>query len=286
VAQSRSLSLSWEERDVRVSGRRLHLRLAPGGGEAGAARPLLLVHGLGASGAVWQALARRLVAGGPGRTDGPGWAPIAPDLPGHGQSEPPAGGAAGYTPEALAGALAGALDALGVPRVAAVGHSLGALVALALAVHHPQRVTAVVLLDPPLDAGRRNPDVAEVYRLRDGPPGALEAYLAENTGSPLAARALAPIFRQADGTAFRTYLDEPPGAPWAWDEAPHVPVPALVVQADAAAGGVLGDEAAEGFVARLPRGQLLRLAGARHAVHASHPVEVARAVLDFLAAAT
>jgi pimeloyl-ACP methyl ester carboxylesterase len=172
-----------------------------------------------------------------------------------------------------------------VQRAAVVGHSLGALVALALAVHHPQRVTAAVLLDPPLDAERRNPDVAEVYRLRDGPPGALEAYLAASAGSPLAARALAPIFRRADGTVFRTYLDGPPGAPWAWDEAPHVPVPVLVVQADPAAGGVLGDEAAEGFVARLPRGQRLRLAGARHAVHASHPAEVARAVLDFLAAA-
>jgi pimeloyl-ACP methyl ester carboxylesterase len=237
------------------------------------------VHGLGASGAVWQALARRLVAGGGGA---PGWTPVAPDLPGHGESAPPAGGAAGYAPEALAAALADALDALGVERAPVVGHSLGALVALALVLHHPQRVPAAVLLDPPLDAGRRNPDVAEVYRLRDGPPGALEAYLAESTNSPLAARALAPIFRRADAAAFRTYLDEPPGAPWAWDEAPHVHAPVLVVQADAAAGGVLGDEAAEGFVARLPRGRLLRLPGARHAVHASHPAEVARAVLDFL----
>jgi pimeloyl-ACP methyl ester carboxylesterase len=282
VAQSRNVSpsLTWEERDVPVDGRRLHLRLARGAAPA-SGRPLLLVHGLGASGAVWQALARRLVAGGEGA---PGWAPIAPDLPGHGESEPPAGGAAGYAPEALAAALVGALDALGVERAPVIGHSLGALVALALAVHAPQRVPAAVLLDPPLDAARRNPEVAEVYRLRNGPPGALEAYLAESTGSPLAARALAPIFRRADEAVYRAYLDTPPGAPWAWDEAPHVAGPVLVVQADPAAGGVLGDEAAEGFVARLPRGQLLRLPGARHAVHASHPVAVAEAVLAFLAA--
>ncbi|HVG98616.1 MAG TPA: alpha/beta fold hydrolase [Chloroflexota bacterium] len=274
---SASPSLTWEERDVPAGGRRLHLRLAHGAAPAG--RPLLLVHGLGASGAVWQALARRLVAGGAGA---PGWAPIAPDLPGHGESEPPAGGAAGYSPEALAGALVGALDALGVAQAPVVGHSLGALVALALVVHAPHRVPAAVLLDPPLDAGRRNPEVAEVYRLRDGPPGALEAYLTASTGSPLAARALAPIFRRADEAVYRTYLDAPPGAPWAWAEAPHVAAPVLVVQADPAAGGVLGDEAAEGFVARLPRGQLLRLPGARHAVHASHPGEVARAILEFL----
>jgi (E)-2-((N-methylformamido)methylene)succinate hydrolase len=274
VAQSRALS--WDEQDVTVGGRRLHLRRARADWP-----PLLLLHGLGASGVVWQALARRLVTR---------WTLLAPDLPGHGESDPasrPASPAepeaSGYAPAALAGAMAGLLDYLGVRRAPVVGHSLGALVALALAVHHPDRVTGTVLLDPPLDPQRRNPDVAEVYRLRREPPGALETYLAESSGSPLAARALANVFRQADDAVFRTYLDAPPGAPWAWDEAPHVQAPVLLIQADPETGGVLGDEAAEGFVARLPRGQRLRLPGARHAVHASHPAEVARAILDFLA---
>jgi pimeloyl-ACP methyl ester carboxylesterase len=255
---------SWAEADLTVGGRRLHLRRATGEG-----KPLLLLHGLGASGLVWQALARRL---------GPEWAPLAPDLPGHGESDP----AAGYDPESLATATVGLLDALGVAQAPVVGHSLGALVALALVAQHPDRIPAAVLLDPPLDPQRRNPDVAEVYRLRHEPPGALEAYLATGTGSPLAARTLAPVFRRAEDAVFQTYLDAPAGAPWAWDEAPHVMAPVLVVQADPAVDGVLGDEAAAGFVARLPQGRLLYLPGARHAVHASHPEQVARAILEFL----
>jgi (E)-2-((N-methylformamido)methylene)succinate hydrolase len=260
--------LRWEEQDVAVGGQRLHLRRTAGPG-----KPLLFLHGLGASGVVWQALARRLA---------PDWAPIAPDLPGHGESAP-APGPEGYAPQSLAGAVVGLLDALGVARAPVVGHSLGALVALAMVAEHPDRAPAAVLLDPPVDPERRNPDVAEVYRLRREPPGALEAYLAEGSGSPLAARALASVFRQADDAVFRTYLDAPAGAPWAWDEAPLIGAPVLVVQADPAAGGVLGDGAAEGFVARLPRGQLRRIPGARHAVHASHPEEVAEAVRAFLA---
>jgi pimeloyl-ACP methyl ester carboxylesterase len=178
--------------------------------------------------------------------------------------------------------VASLLDARQVARAPVVGHSLGALVALALVAAHPQRIPAAVLLDPPIDPQRRNADVAEVSRLRHGPPGALEAFLAEGSSSPLAARALAPIYRQADDAVFASYLDTPPGAPWAWDAATGVTVPVLVVQADPALDGVLGDAAAAAFVARLPRGRLLRLPGARHAVHASHPAEVAQAVRDFL----
>ncbi len=55
----------------------------------------------------------------------------------------------------------------------------------------------------------------------------------------------------------------------------------LVLQADPARGGLLGDAAARHFVDRLPNGTLRKIAGATHALHASHPAEVARAILDF-----
>jgi pimeloyl-ACP methyl ester carboxylesterase len=182
----------------------------------------------------------------------------------------------------MAALMAALLDALDVPRAPVVGHSLGALVALALAGAYPGRVPAAVLLDPPVDPGRRNPDVEQVSRLRHAPPGELEAYLAEGANASLVARALAGLYRQADDAVFDGYLASPPGAPWAWDAAPRVTVPVLVVQADPAEGGVLGDEVAGDFVARLPRGLLVRLAGAGHAVHATRPVEAAEAVREFL----
>ncbi|NIH87614.1 alpha/beta fold hydrolase [Amycolatopsis granulosa] len=84
------------------------------GGPAG---PVLLVlHGLGATGAVWDGVVTRW----PGR-----W--IAPDLPGHGRSEP--------LPRYSFGALAAAVAPLVPSRtpVAVLGHSLGGVVALTLA---------------------------------------------------------------------------------------------------------------------------------------------------------
>lgn len=78
--------------------------------------PVLLLHGLGATGAVWDGLTsqldRRL---------------LAPDLPGHGGSPR----LPEYTFEALAAAVADALDEPG--PVAVLGHSLGGVVALELA---------------------------------------------------------------------------------------------------------------------------------------------------------
>lgn len=236
---------------------RLHVRQLDSGGA-----PLILVHGLGVSGAIWQSFARRLA---------PAWSAIAPDLRGHGQSDKPL---AGYAPEDYAGDILALAETLGGPGVPLVGHSLGALVAFAAAVVAPESVTALVLLDPPLDATRQNPDVQQVYRLRHAPPGELEQYL----GS----RVLAPIFRQAADAVFETYLAAPQGALWAWDAAPSVNVPGLVVQADPTTGGVLGDEAAKAFVARLPQGTLVKILEAPHALHATHPGAVADAVLPFL----
>ncbi len=81
---------------------------------------LLLIHGLGATGDVWQGLHELLPGRWPGR-----W--ITPDLPGHGGSAPlPA-----YSFGALARAVAGAVPATG--RLVVIGHSLGGVVALSLA---------------------------------------------------------------------------------------------------------------------------------------------------------
>src|SRR5579859_4333174 len=93
------------------------LRVAGGGsGEP----VLLLLHGLGATGDVWQGWRPLLARRWPGR-----W--LAPDLPGHGGSPP----LPGYTFESLAAAVAGAVgtDA----RTVVLGHSLGGVVGLALA---------------------------------------------------------------------------------------------------------------------------------------------------------
>lgn len=67
---------------------------------------------------------------------------IAPDLPGHGRSEPPPLGSV-----ATYGAwVAGLLDALGVERALLAGHSMGAAIALEAAIAAPARVAGLALV--------------------------------------------------------------------------------------------------------------------------------------------
>jgi pimeloyl-ACP methyl ester carboxylesterase len=70
---------------------------------------------------------------------------IAPDLRGHGRS---AVLPHGYDARTLARDLVELLDLLGVATCVAVGHSLGGLIVSVMAVEYPERVRAVVCLDP------------------------------------------------------------------------------------------------------------------------------------------
>jgi alpha-beta hydrolase superfamily lysophospholipase len=82
--------------------------------QAGSGPAVLLIHGLGGTRRTWEhlipGLARTLTV-------------IAPDLPGHGLSAPPAGG---YSLGAYAYAMRDLLLALRHPRASVVGHGLGA----------------------------------------------------------------------------------------------------------------------------------------------------------------
>ncbi len=101
---------------------------------AAGAPAVRFLHGAGMDGSVWALQAPR-----PG---GRGVTALVPDLPGHGRSggEPHAG------IEALAAFVWTLADALGIPRLALVGHSMGALTALAAAADRPQRAQGLVLL--------------------------------------------------------------------------------------------------------------------------------------------
>jgi pimeloyl-ACP methyl ester carboxylesterase len=117
----------FEERTATVRGVRLRYFV---GGEGA---PLVLVHGLGGAASNWVELAPALVRR---------HRVLVPDLPGHGGSSPlPA--VPTLTPFADVLAALAAHERM-VPA-AVVGHSLGGLVALRLALRHPDAVTALVL---------------------------------------------------------------------------------------------------------------------------------------------
>jgi pimeloyl-ACP methyl ester carboxylesterase len=108
---------------------------------AGDEQPLLCIHGITGNGRAYDAIAAALAGD---------WAVIAPDLRGRGQSDKPHGpfGAPVHARDMLA-----VLDALDLASVAVAGWSLGGVIALHLAAMHPERVTSLVLLDPPLTGG-------------------------------------------------------------------------------------------------------------------------------------
>jgi pyruvate dehydrogenase E2 component (dihydrolipoamide acetyltransferase) len=119
-----------EPETVTVDGRALrYLRQGEGG------EPLVLLHGFGGDLNNWLFNLEPLSAER---------AVYALDLPGHGGSAKDVGDG---DLAALVGAVRGFLDALGLERVHLAGHSMGGLVAGALAAESPERVLSLTLID-------------------------------------------------------------------------------------------------------------------------------------------
>lgn len=114
------------------------LRVARAGPPAPEADAVVLaVHGLTGSHVAFRPIARELTT----RT---AMCVLAPDLRGRGQSNTLSGP---YGHAVNVNDLLAVLDDAGVERALLVGHSSGAYAAALLAAEHPERVTAVVLLD-------------------------------------------------------------------------------------------------------------------------------------------
>jgi 3-oxoadipate enol-lactonase len=69
---------------------------------------------------------------------------IAYDHRGHGSSDKPKDG---YSMTVLAEDIIGLLDALGLDKATIVGHSMGGMASLVLAIEHPERVSRLVLVE-------------------------------------------------------------------------------------------------------------------------------------------
>lgn len=150
---------------------------------AGEGPPLVLLHGIGSGAGSWVHQLASL---------GSRYGVVAWDAPGYGSSTP----LAPPEPEAAdyAAALADFLDALGLARVALVGHSLGAIMAAAFARRHPERTGSLVLASPAQGYGTANAAARErrlAERLR----------LMEELGPEGHAHARAPRLVAADASA-------------------------------------------------------------------------------------
>ncbi|WP_427924387.1 alpha/beta fold hydrolase [Streptomyces sp. cg40] len=181
------------------------------------ANTLLLVHGWGGDGREWSPHAEVLAAAG--------HRVIVPDLRGHGRSPVPD---EDNTPAAMAQDLTALITRLGTGPVVAVGHSMGGQVVNLLAVHHPDLVRSVVILDPAhgahgaeldeiprrLAAYREHGSAAAVPLVAGAfsptaPPGLRTAHIRTMLGTPghVIAQAYAGMYTDPDAVGIRPYSE-------------------------------------------------------------------------------
>jgi len=142
------------------------------------------------------------------------------DLRGHGESDPAEDG--DYSIAALAGDVAAAADQLGLRRFILAGHSLGSLVAIEYAGHHPERVAGLLLVDPNGDMSRVPESEYRPFleTLRSDPLNELESYFRQLvvSGDPDASRWVLEDLRLTDENAVTGAIE---------DSMRYEPLPAL-----------------------------------------------------------
>jgi pimeloyl-ACP methyl ester carboxylesterase len=132
AAQELPFPASFQVQEIAVNGTTIHVRV---GGEG---PPVLLIHGYGETGDMWSPMAADLARD---------HRVIVPDLRGMGLSAHADGG---FDKKNEAADMAGVLDKLGAASADVVAHDIGNMVAYALAMQHPERVTKLVVIDAPI----------------------------------------------------------------------------------------------------------------------------------------
>jgi len=127
-AAGRTVPPRIENRTLSVFGQKIHYL------EAGAGRPVILLHGFGGSAESWRTTMSALAAD---------FRLFAPDQVGFGASDKPA---MEYSLETLVDFLERFLTVLGLKQADLVGHSMGGRVACLFALAHPERVSRLALL--------------------------------------------------------------------------------------------------------------------------------------------
>ena len=227
-----------------------------------------------------------------------------PDFPGHGNSPRRPGR---YRLVDQAESAQNFLEGLDREPAVVYGHSMGAMVAAAVAADIPSRVKAVILEDPPFDtmgarihesalysyfsgfrrfAGDIRP-VTELAReladFRYGPPGAEAATRLGDERDAAALRFTARCMQLLDPDVFTPILD----GTWLEGYNTHaiferIQCPVLLLQADPTAGGMLTDGDAAIVTNICKDVTHLKFPGGPHNLHWMETDKTLRAVMNFL----
>jgi pimeloyl-ACP methyl ester carboxylesterase len=258
--------------------------------------PLLLLHGVGRCAEDYREFAAGLVRD---------WHVHAPDFRGHGGSD--------RTPDQYLvtdyarDAVAFVRDEIRQP-VLIFGHSLGAMVALAVAAKLPGLVRGIVLEDPPFhtmgrqiaqtpwqalfmgmrDLARSGTDSDELAvalaQLPVASPGRSGLTRLGQLRSAVSLRFSARCLAQLDPEVFTPVIE----GRWldGYDERElylRVGCPVLLLQGDPSAGGALTDADADAAMAALPGCRRVQSPGVGHLIHQDQPAAALRVLQEFAA---
>jgi 3-oxoadipate enol-lactonase len=264
---------------LRVNGANLHYEERGAGAET-----VVFAHGLLWSGRMFDAQVAELS----GR-----YRCIAFDFRGQGGSEVTAGG---YDMETLADDAAALIEALGAAPCHFVGLSMGGFIGMRLAVHRPELLRSLVLMETSADP---EPNVLK-YRLLGGIVRAfgrtgMRMVMPRVMRIMFGRKFLQDPARAADRELWteRGLANDPVGVTRAlqgvidrrgvYDEIARIALPTLVMVGDQDVATIPAK--AERIAARIPGARLTVIPGAGHTASAEEPAFVNRALAEFLAVA-
>jgi pimeloyl-ACP methyl ester carboxylesterase len=252
-----------------------------------AAAPVVCLHGGGQTAYMWEELGAALA---------PTHHVFAPDLPGHGDTDP----IDEIDRRSLAATVPPLLDEFGIERAAFVGASLGGIVSLTLAADRPDLFVSITL-------------ITIGHRLEDEGVNRIIEFMTrhESFASPEEAAVevaeYLPHRRQVNVDNLRRNLRERPDGRWEWkhmfarrlrgagppvggwrelvagmgEEAKTLECPVLVLRG--AASDVLSNEGAEEIAALIPDARLATVGSAGHHAAGDNPETTVDLVRGFLA---
>lgn len=227
------------------------------------------------------------------------FAPLMPHLPptvraiavsqrGHGDSDRPSDG---YGPAELAADAVAFLDALGIGRAVVVGHSMGASVALRLALSSPERLLGLVLIGGRA-SWRDHPEITAMWKdaladLADPvDPGFVRDFQASTAARPLDAAFLDAVVAESLKLPARiwqaAFRDGVLGADDRADLG-RIVAPTLILWGDR--DDLTGDGQPE-LRERVPGARCITYRDVGHATHWEEPGRVAADLSDFVAGLT
>lgn len=270
---------AWQSDFIETNGLKLHYtRTGANSGKP----PIVLAHGFSDDGLCWTPVAEALQAD---------YDVIMVDARGHGKSDGPE---QGYGSAEHAADYAGVITGLQLKRPAVLGHSMGAMTALALAGLYPDLPGMILLEDPPpfwsptFERGlpRRGSGMAQW--IIDTKRKTREELIA-------ACRAQSPHWSEAEVGPWAdskirfsfNVLNQEGAAPVDWEATIRaIRCPALLITADPDRGAIVTPATAAALKTLLPGARIEHIAGAGHSIRRDQFARYMEVVKAFLAQAT